>query len=192
MSEDLHYPMDVLALWVLHAESAELDPGMGDHVAACLACAAAADALRRLAEETGPALTPIPKDLTRRIQALVNPGPAGDTAFLVARLIEDTRELAGVRGEADDGRFLLFEAAGHEIVIQMVPGTGGFWEIRGQLHSPASASVDGVRVRALEGARILGECETGDGGEISMSVPALPYRLELSRGALRIRTPEIH
>lgn len=188
-----HPQPEHIALWVLDPGSAELPTEARRHLDSdCTECASTAGILEALLRETREALmAQPPEELTDRLRTLVG-SRAGDSV-LVARLIQDTAELAGVRGEAAGARYLLFASEGYDLAVRIQPDRrAGSGDLRAHLHGPGADPMNGVRVRVLRDREVLAEGVTDELGEIHIphfSNP--PYFLELDRGPWTFRTPLI-
>ncbi len=190
-----HASVEEIALWILDAESDHLARAARRHLEeGCSLCSAVSASLRELETEVRRAVRANPSErVLARARALVREMAHREAEMLVAALIEDTALLSGVRGEAGEGRQLLFSVGDFDLDLRVRPARrGGRAEIRGQIHGPAAVSMERIDVRLLQGERLLARAETDSLGEFRIvRGPLPPFHLELVGAGVRIRTVEL-
>ena len=189
---DGHPKLAEIALWVLERDSAELRPVVRDHLeGGCPVCHQLAGQLEHLAavSSTAAATEPSP-ELVDRLRSLLKKPEMSDAEIAqgVLALIEDTRELVGVRNAAATGRYLTFGGQGVKVQLRLEPGSERrHYEILGHVEGAPPApqlilqahDADGVTAEAVLDAS--GEFEFDD------EVPS-PYRFKLVGAGVHLET----
>ncbi len=190
-----HPQPEVLADWALDPNSETVDAGARAHLeSGCAICAQRVNEIRNLAEQTRRAIeTGAPAAVVERAYGALQSTGLSDVEILVASLVEDTRQLAGVRDEAVADRFLLFRAGAWDVQVRISPRDGDQKaRILGHIEGPDDRSLEGLDVRVLHGERVLASCRTDDLGEFAVEsrIPC-PLFMELEGSRFLIRTPPV-
>ena len=190
-----HPSLETIALWVVAPESEALDPAARNHLeSGCARCSTLARNLARLEAEARRAhRLRAPERVLERARALAETVSRTEAELLVAELVQDTVSLAGVRAGESGDRLLLFRADDYDVDLRIRRRSGSRrCEIRGQVHGPEEISLEKMEVRLFRDQTVLGTTETDDLGEFRLpAVPCPPFRLELTRDRLWIRTPDV-
>lgn len=187
-----HPQLAEIALWVLDRDSAELSAEVRDHLdkSGCPVCHQLAGQLKHLAAVSATAAATEPsQELVDRLRSLLKKPRIANAEIAqgVLALIEDTRELVGVRNAAATGRYLTFGGQGVTVQLRLEPGSDRrHYEILGHVEgAPAPQLIlqahdaDGVTAEAVLDAS--GEFEFDD------EVPS-PYRFKLVGAGVHLET----
>ncbi len=174
MTDPRHPPLEILALYALDPRGA--GRGVRRHVEApCLTCREVTDSMRALVGGLREAVAgDAPEELVTRWSRLFSPQRRRGPLFVMADLVRDSRSLVGARGIPTNERYLLFRSSEIEIDVRLLPLDGGHLDLRGQVHGPGNARLNGIEVRVLDGSSPLGVVATDRFGAFHLPRLASP------------------